>query len=293
MYESEMSKSPIAYSINHEGLVLDIALVETDSLLIHEEIIPYKLNKLKASIERDGVQSAPIIVDRNTHVVLDGMHRTAIMKELGCRFTCVCLIDYLNPSISVQKWCRIIPAPFSVENAESLLKELGLKLEPYDLNKNPEDDDGLLLIFKDKAYRIITDGDDLVEVFRKCYRLERRLQEWGYEVEHCTESDAKENVASGNYEAILYLPNVKKEQVIEIAKEKKILTPKATRHRLPARPVGVNVPLRLLRNTDISVEEANNRLTKLLKEKKLTRYDPGTEWMGRKYDETLYVFSDS
>jgi hypothetical protein len=288
-----MSKTPKAYSINHEGLELDIALVETNSLLIHEEIIPYKLNKLKSNIERDGVQSAPIIVDRDTYVVLDGMHRTAIMKELGCRFICVCLIDYFDPSIRVQKWCRIVPAPFSLENAESLIKELGLKIEPYDLRENPEEDEGLLLVFKDKAYRIITDGDDLVEVFRKCYRLERKLQEWGYDVEYCTESDAIENLTSGNYEATLYLPKVKKEQVIETATGEKVFTPKATRHRLPARPVGVNVPLSLLRDKEITVYDANNTLAELLRGKKLNRYDPGTEWMGRIYDETLYVFSDS
>lgn len=288
-----MSKPPAAYTINHEGLRLDIALVETESLLIHEEIIPFRLNKLKASIEHDGVQSAPILVDRHTHVVLDGMHRTAIMKELGCRFTCVCLLDYFDPSITVQRWCRVIPAPFNEGNAETLLKELDLEYEPYDLVESPEDDGSLLLIFKDSAYRIITDGDDLVEAFKKSYNLERRLEEWGYQVEHCTESEAKENLTSGSYEATLYLPKVHKDQVLEIAQKHRVLTPKATRHRLPARPLAVNAPLSLLRDKKISIEDANKQLADLLKDKKIERYNPGTEWMGRTYDEVLYVFSDS
>ena len=287
-----MSKSPAAFSINHEGLVLDIALVETDKLLIHEEIIPFRLNKLKASIERDGVQSAPIIVDRSTHVVLDGMHRTAIMNELGCRFTCVCLLDYFDPTISIQRWCRIIPAPFSKVDAEKLLKELDLRLEPYDLVKSPDDDGGLLLIFKDTGYRIVSDSCDLLDVFKKSYQLERRLQEWGYVVQHCTESEAKEDLTSGSYEASIYLPKIEKKEVVELATENKILTPKATRHKLPARPVAVNVPLTLLRDQKISIEDANKRLAEMLKGKKITRYDPGVEWMGRTYDEVLYVFSD-
>ena len=287
-----MSKPPAAYTIDHEGLLLDIALVETESLLIHEEIIPFRLNKLKASIERDGVQSAPILVDRATHVVLDGMHRTAIMKELGCRFTCVCLLDYFDPSITVQRWCRVVPSPFSEKNAEKLLKELNLEYEPYDLVKSPEDDGSLLLIFKDSAYRIITDGDDLVETFKKSYELERRLEEWGYQVTHCTESEAQNDLTSGSYEATLFLPKVHKDQVLSLAQDRKVLTPKATRHRLPARPVGVNAPLALLRDKEISIEEANKRLSEILKSKKLTRYDAGTEWMGRTYDEVLYVFSE-
>ena len=287
-----MSKPPAAYSINHDGLQLDIALVETDSLLIHEETILFRLNKLRARIERDGVQSAPILVDRSTHVVLDGMHRTAALKELGCRFTCVCLLDYFDPSISVQRWCRIIPAPFSKVDAEKLLAELDLKLEPYEIVESPENEGNLLLIFKDTAYRIITGGDNLVETFKKSYLLERRLQDWGYQIQHCTESEAKEHLTSGSYEATMYLPKVEKKQVLEVAKEKRILTPKATRHKLPARPVAVNVPLSLLRDWDISIEEANRRLAAQLRNMKLKRYDKGVEWMGRTYDEVLYVFSD-
>jgi len=291
--ESGMSKSPAAYRINHDGLILDIALIETDQLLIHEEIIPFRLNKLKASIERDGVQSAPILVDRNTHVVLDGMHRTAIMKELGCRFTCVCLLDYFDPSISVQRWCRLIPAPFNEKNAETLLAELDLKLEPYELVESLEDDDSLLLLFKDTVYRIITDGDDLVEKIKKSYNLERRLHEWGYQVQHCTESEAKEHLTSGSFEATMYLPRVGKKNVLDVAQENRVFAPKATRHRLPARPVAVNVPLSMLRDKESTVEEANRKLANKLKRMTLKRYDPGTKWMGRTYDEVLYVFSES
>ena len=149
------------------------------------------------------------------------------------------------------------------------------------------------MIFKNNAYRINTDADDIVETFRKSYSLEKKLATLGYKVAHCTESKAKEDMTMGSYEATLYLPKVNKDQVLELAQDHKVLTPKATRHRLPARPVAVNAPLSLLRDKKISIEEANKKLYMLLKDKKLTRYDPGTEWMGRTYDEVLYVFSDS
>ena len=74
-----MSSQPVAYTIDHEGLRLDIALAPTDRLHIHEETIPERIRSLGDRIMRDGVQSAPIIVDRGTYVVLDGMHGTAIM----------------------------------------------------------------------------------------------------------------------------------------------------------------------------------------------------------------------
>jgi len=61
-------------------------------------------------------------------------------------------------------------------------------------------------------------------------------------------------------------------------------------NRLSAIPVQVYIPLELLRDKEISLEEANARLRETLEDKKLVRYEPGTEWMGRTYDEVLYVF---
>jgi hypothetical protein len=41
-----MSSQPIAYTIDHEGLRLDIALAPTDRLRIHEETIPERIRSL-------------------------------------------------------------------------------------------------------------------------------------------------------------------------------------------------------------------------------------------------------
>ena len=284
-----MSSQPIAYTIDHDGLRLDIALTPTDRLRIHEETIPERIRGLGDRILRDGVQSAPIIVDRDTYVVLDGMHRTAIMKRLGCRFTCVCLVDYLDPSIKVQRWCRVISGPFGAEKAEEALAALGFTMEPHEL-KSPDEEGGLLLIYRDQTYRLTQNGEDLLQTFKRSHELESLLKTWGYRISHCTEAEAMKRVNSGDYEAALYPPRVEKSQVVEAAERGQVFTPKATRHRLPARPVQVNVPLELLRDKEMSLEEANARLRETLSSNKLARYEPGTEWMGRTYDEVLYVF---
>lgn len=286
-----MSNFPVAYTIDHEGLSLDIALIETDKLYIHEETIPHRLDNLKRRIERDGVQSAPILVDRHNLVVLDGMHRTAVMNYLDCRFTCVCLIDYFDPSINVQRWCRVIPGPFSERHAKDFLAQVDLSMEPFEIVKSPDEDSGLLIVFRDTAYKLNTEADDLVDLFKRSYQLELNLEEYGYEIKHCTESQAVDLMNSG-YEATLYIPKVKKEEVVDIATQNKVFTPKATRHRLPARPLSVDVPLGLLRNKEISLEKANEKLAEHLNKKSVRRHDQGAEWMGRTYDEVLYVFSE-
>lgn len=285
-----MSSQPVAYTIDHEGLRLDIALAPTDRLHIHEETIPERVSGLGDRIMRDGVQSAPIIVDRGTYVVLDGMHRVAVMKRLGCRFTCVCLVDYFDPSIKVQRWIRVIPGPFGVKKAEEALAALELRMAPYEPVKSLDEEGGLLLIYRDQTYRLIQNGEDLLQDFKQSHELESLLKTWGYRISHCTEAEAMKRVDSGDYEAALYLPRVEKSQVVEAAERGQVFTPKATRHRLPARPVQVNVPLELLRDKEMSLEEANARLRETLSSKKLARYEPGTEWMGRTYDEVLYVF---
>ena len=288
-----MSKPQVAYTIDHEGLKLDIALIPSDELLIHEETIPERLESLKRRIKAGEVQSAPIIVDRKTSVVLDGMHRTSVMKQLGCRFTCVCMLDYFDPRIKVQRWCRIIPKPFDHVDADTVFKEIDLSMEPYELVDPPDEEESLILIFKEKALKFKGSLENLLEVFIKINKLETKLNNLGYEVVHCTEAEALEYVRDKHFAAALYMPKVSKKNVLEAAEKKEVFTPKATRHQLPARPVQVNVPLNLLRNLEISLIEANLRLKHLLETKNVTRYDPGKEWHGRKYDEVLYVFDDS
>ncbi len=285
-----MSSQPIAYTIDHEGLRLDIALAPIDRLRAHEETIPEQLRVLGDRMLRDGVQSAPIIVDRGTYVVLDGMHRTAVMRRLGCRLICVCLVDYFDPSIRVQRWCRVVPGPLGAEDLEEALDALDIGTEPYEPSKSPDEEGGFLLVYRGQKRRLIRSGEDLLQAFRRSRELENKLTERGHRIAYCTEAEAAEGVASGAYEAALYPPKVGKSQVVEAAEQGRVFAPKATRHLLPARPVQVNVPLKLLRDKEMSLEEANAWLRDALSHRRLVRYESGTEWMGRTYDEVLYVF---
>lgn len=282
--------NPIAYTLNHEGFFLNIALIETTKLKLHEETIPWRLTNLQRRIKRDGIQSSPVLVDQKHLVVLDGMHRTEALIQLKCKYICVCYLNYLDPRITVQRWCRVIPDPFTEKKAKTFLNPLDLRMEPYETHENPNTDPGFHIVFQDTAYKLIDNTSNLIEVFKKSNQLENSLIEYGYEIKHCTEAQAAEYMASG-YAATLYTPRVKKQQVLELATGNQVLTPKATRHRIPARPLNVNVPLTLLRNKEINLIEANKQLTQHLESKKLTRRDQGEQWMGRTYDEVLYLFS--
>ena len=97
---------PIAYIIEGNGLQLNIALIETEKLILHEEIIPESLERLRNNIKFDNIVHSPVIVDSNSLVILDGAHRVTALKSLGCRYTPVCLVDYYNQEIKLDRWCR-------------------------------------------------------------------------------------------------------------------------------------------------------------------------------------------
>jgi hypothetical protein len=81
---------------------LKIALLPIDVLKPHEMGSPLYLELLKQEILRDGMIRYPIIADEKTHVILDGMHRWLVLKNLGYKLMPVILVDaFENPKIRV------------------------------------------------------------------------------------------------------------------------------------------------------------------------------------------------
>jgi len=284
------SRRPVAYTINHEGLLLDLAIVDSNELHLHEEIIPDQLEGLKQSIIKTGFLEAPVIVDRGSLVVLDGMHRVNVLRMLNCRYIMVCMVDYFDKRITLGRWCRTIPKPFNLEKAIKEFSDFGYKLKPAQ-GINPLVKPDLFVVFGNGSYVIDVNGDDLVSISKVAYDLELKLIREGYYVGHASEDDSSKMLASGKISSIICPPLISKEQVVKIAVSGKVFAPKSTRHKLPARPIGAGVPLTLLNDLDLSVEAVNIRLRRILEERKLTKVSPGSVFYGRKYDETLYVFN--
>jgi hypothetical protein len=55
-------------------------------------------------IKSDGVLKRPIVVDRDTYIVLDGEHRLRALKEMGYNKIPVVFVDYYSPKIIVLSW---------------------------------------------------------------------------------------------------------------------------------------------------------------------------------------------
>lgn len=284
---------PVAYTINHDGFLLELALVETENLLVHEEIIPKEISIIKQLVEQSGVQSEPIIIDKNSNVVLDGMHRTTVMKELHTRFISVCMIDYHDTRITVNQWCRLISSPLSEVIAVKLLTDFNFDYEFYEDEIDLEAERGLFLKIRKGTFRICTKTDNVLELFRHLYKMENKLVKLGYEVHLCPDDKVEQYLKSDKYNASFYLPKVKKHQVLESALNNDLFPPKSTRHYFPARLSAIDVPLSLLRNKKLTIFEANKKLEVMLQNKHLKRNDSAVgENQEGVNNEILYVFEE-
>ena len=277
--------------ISHPQCSFELVLEELNDLHIHEEIIPEKMRELVEKIPHDGVWIHPIIVDSNSLVVLDGMHRVAAAKEIGYKYIPVCLVDYRNPNIKIGCWYRMFKS-LSAEEAEVALGEAGLTStkKAYDEAQRLVEKRVAVTSMFARSWCIAALGytQGIKERYDSIKRIENALLSKGHLMGYSTDRDAPARVASGEYSAGLMTPTVMKREVLDIALKGMVFSQKTTRHIIPARPMFVTVPTDWLKD-DLSPEEANNRFRKHLTSKRVEKLPPG-QILDRRYDEELYVF---
>jgi len=91
-----------SFSTAKYGRMINIELVELDKLKPHEGVDSAHLRELKEEIKSDGILKFAIAVNKDRNIILDGHHRVAALKELGCAKTPVVFVDYNSSGIEVQ-----------------------------------------------------------------------------------------------------------------------------------------------------------------------------------------------
>jgi len=262
-----------------------------EKLHIHEEVIPNILRKLTEEIRADGYLRHPVIVDLKTLVVLDGMHRLAAIKNLGCRFIPVCLVDYGNPHILIGCWCRIVNHALDFEKLVEAVKEIGFTVEECQRETArklvSERKAAISIVSRSKCFAVYG-PQEIKEIYDAIKQIELKLRSVGYSIGYDTESDALDKVSSGKVLSMFMVPNVSKNDVVTVALRGEVFAHKTTRHVVPVRPLFVNVPLEWLCGK-LSLKKANEKLVEYLSKKEIKRLPPG-QVLDRRYEEELYVF---
>ncbi len=277
-----------------EGLSFQIKLVELGKLHIHEEIIPELLNSMVDWIMSSGMLKHPIIADVDTLVVLDGMHRVAALKKIRCRYIPVCLINYNSPQVNVGCWYRTVSGKASMNVLLDLLSQLEIKLDKAstaEAKRALEDREAVAAILsKNDCYTISAKASGIREACAWVGHIEKNFANSGLNINYETERDAEESVKSSQAIAAVMTPRATKSEVLEAALSEKVFAHKTTRHMVPMRPMGVNVPLAWLTG-DMSLDKANAALAEHLSRCKAKRLPLRSTFEGRRYEEELLIFS--
>lgn len=286
---------PYPYVITHEKIDLYIAILDISNLHLHEEIIPNLLNELMRSIELDGLLKHPVIVDKGSLVVLDGTHRVAALERLGCKRIPACLVNYENPAITVGCWCRALKGARALEHLNTQIKGLGLTIE--EVKKIDDTKIGVSPIVaavrnREKAFLIRSPFRSLKEAYDIVSQVEEGLKKFDLDVTYETELDALSKLRNYEVDVVLITPRVTKGSIINTALSGSAFSFKTTRHVIPARPLYLNVPLSLLRDSEKSIDEVNNELRGMLQRRHLKHVAAGSVLDGRRYEEDLYLFEE-
>lgn len=267
-------------------------MVDIEELKPHEEVIETLVNKLAAEIRKDDVVRDPLIVDQDYHVILDGMHRFKALKRLKCRFAPCCLLDYMNPQITVGSWFRV----FTVERPESVAKETlsSMRLD-YSVGQIEVTESALepatILVTKGGIEFSLRQSIDTFGHCRIATNIEKQLVRSGFKVTYLSESLAMQWLKSERANFVIALPTFTKEIIRRFGLDGVLLPHKVTRHVIPSRPMEIDVPLSLLTEPNISDQRADEKFDDLLERRRIERRPPGSFIDGRRYDEELIVFS--
>jgi len=101
------------------GLRLTLEVLDITAVRPHERTRQELLDQLLAEIARDGVLKLPILVEREHHVILDGHHRYAALRRLGCKRIPVYLVDYGSEDVGLATWPGAIVATVTKQEVVS------------------------------------------------------------------------------------------------------------------------------------------------------------------------------
>ncbi len=78
-----------------------IIFADIHKLIAHERVDRGRFIEVRRLLRKEGVVRRPVIVDRRSHVILDGHHRVRALRELGAKRVPVCYVQYQSAVVRV------------------------------------------------------------------------------------------------------------------------------------------------------------------------------------------------
>jgi len=215
----------------------DITMVEIEDLIPHEMTIDEELEHFKDEIVIDGTIFYPILVDKESLVILDGHHRQAGLTQLGYKNIPVVYLNYMDDSIvQLGTWFPLVD-----RNPDDVVKELekhGLHIVEgvsFDACKKllKKREISAIIGNEDKMYHAVGEREEIFKIVREQWLEDIRYYDYD---KYCIR-DARDNKT-----AIISWP-YRKQEILDKVKDGWIFYPKTTRHILTYRQKRCDMPL--------------------------------------------------
>jgi len=243
-----------------DEMLNQLEIREVKSLYGHEQTMSKNLKRLKLAMLNLGQQVDPIIIDKETGVVLDGNHRLKVLDIIECPLTACQTVDYKSERVDVRTWY-----PTIAKTLDEILKLDSIKHEEVDKEAGKEAVQNLKAPFmamtSDGKHHLLNPGD---------YKMREMIEEQNYiltlieknDVDFIPDEEVDEYLSEGK--SILYRRSYTKDEIIKAAQAHDPFPPKSTRHIIPGRIVRLNMRLGWL---NMSREKALAELEGMLKKR--------------------------
>lgn len=268
-----------------EGGKVSVDLRHVSSLLPHEDVIESRTQEMVSQLRKDGVQKDPLIIDRDSGTVLDGMHRLSAFRRLGIEYAVCCLVDYSSRDISVGRWARVYRAA-SGADASRAIEELGFvrRSSVAEALEKLDKREASVGAFVGRECFLPAGRGGIDEGFGLVRRSDKLAEVRGWKRSFVAEDEVDVPLNSGESIVVL-VSRLSKEDVLTAARTRRLFPCKTSMHVVDPRPVAVSVPL------DELEEGSRRSLESRLGPAPFRVLPPNSTYEGRRYKERLLILS--
>jgi L-serine kinase (ADP) len=279
--------TPVTVSV--EGLEIRLSIIPLAKVKPHEAGITKVLDSIVADLTRTASQRDPILIDAESGVVLDGMHRRASLEAVGAKFALCSEYRYLDSSVKLERWLRYFIAPSEkfLQEVVSLLKLRECEDFRAGVRAVDRGESEVALLSAGVSY--VSDQNwSTLEIYDAVARIDEFCRKYKIEMDYTAESSKFGELFTSESVFLLYPKKLEKRDVLEIAGRGKVFPCKTTRHVVPVRPMGVYFPLEML--VASSEEGCREELERVARSSKIKLEEREVWYEGRRYSEPLAIF---
>jgi hypothetical protein len=274
--KSLQKKNPKANRMTLASTGFELSVRELSSIRPHEQ-------KMARQLQQDGVQKDPILIDRASGTVLDGMHRLAAFSELGMERVVCCSLDYDSERVTVGRWGRVFTP--KGDHVEKVLNKAGLTrmaTVAESLTALEKRTEGVVALVGGEA-RLRAGGSTLQEAFRAIEEVDRMALARGWRRSFVPDDEIEVEHRPGDL--VMLVQRLRKEDVIGAATSRTLFPCKTSMHMVDPRPVSIRFPIEELRIAGSAPVPAS------LRKDSGMILPPGSMYEGRRYKERLLLLT--